>query len=181
MLPFYLSLIDGEENQSKFDMIYKSFSNSMLYTAKEILKDEYLAEDAVQEAMLQIAKNIDIIRTDNIKETKAYVLTITKNCSLRILQKNSKYIIMPEENTIEETVSDSVDYESKTISLSMYSAVKKALSLLDEKYLTPLILQEQGYKICEIAKILNISESAVKMRIVRAKRMICEMVEAKNE
>jgi len=54
------------------------------------------------------------------------------------------------------------------------------IATLDEKYITPLVLQEQGYKISEIAATLDISESAVKMRISRAKRMIFEFLEAKK-
>ena len=180
MLAFYLNLIDNDKDKSKFQMIYDLYFNSMFYTAYDVLQDTYLAEDAVQEAFLQIAKNIKNIRTDNPKETKAYVVTITRNCSIRIGQKKSKYILMSEENTIEEIVADSVDYESKVVSIVMYEEIKKALDTLDTKYITPLVLQEQGYKICEIAKALDISESAVKMRISRGKRMIFELVEAKK-
>lgn len=180
MLVFYLSFIDDEENQNKFKMIYENYSNCMLYTALDILKDSYLAEDAVQESFMQIAKNIKTIRTDTPGETKAYVVTVARNCSYRMAQKNSKYIILPEDNIIEETVADNTDYESKTISVVMYEEMKKALVKLDEKYITPLVLQEQGYKICEIAAALDISESAVKMRISRAKKMIYELLEAKK-
>lgn len=179
MLAFYLSLIDDEENQNKFQMIYDKYGSSMLYTALDILKDDYLAEDAVQEAFLRIAKNIKTVRTDTPVETKSYVVTIVRNCSYRMAQKNSKYIILPEDN-IEDTVADKTDYESKTISIVMYEEMKKALATLDEKYITPLVLQEQGYKISEIAASLDISQSAVKMRISRAKKMIYELLEVRK-
>ncbi len=125
MLAFYLNLIDNEEDKSKFQMIYDLYLNSMLYTATDILKDQYLAEDAVQESFLQIAKNIKNVRTDNARETKAYAITITRNCSMRMAQKNSKYIVTSEENAIEEIVADSTDYESKVVSLVMYEEIKK--------------------------------------------------------
>jgi len=81
MLLFYLNLIDNEEDQSKFQMIYETYNKSMLFKATEILKDEYLAEDAVQEAFLQISRNIKTIRTDYPGETKNYVITIVQNCA----------------------------------------------------------------------------------------------------
>lgn len=180
MLAFYLNLIDNEEDQSKFQMIYKLYFNSMLYTANDILQDRYLAEDAVQEAFMQLTKHIKTVRTDNLKETKAYVVKITENCALRMAQKNSKYLIMPEEGTMEEIFADTIDYEAKTVNIVMYDEVKKAVANLDAKYVIPLILQEQGYKISEIAAVLDITESAVKMRISRAKKMILEIVEAKK-
>ncbi len=180
MLAFYLNLIDDDVDKSKFHMIYKLYFNSMLYTAYDILQDRYLAEDAVQEAFMQIAKNIKNVRTDNPKETKAYAITITSNCAKRMAQKNAKYIVMPEENTIEEIFADAIDYESKTVNLVMYEEVKKALATLDTKYVAPIVLQEQGYKISEIAAALDITQSAVKMRISRAKKMIFELLEAKK-
>lgn len=176
MLLFYLNLIDNEEDQSKFQMIYETYNKSMLFKATEILKDEYLAEDAVQEAFLQISRNIKNIRTDYPGETKNYVITIVQNCAKRIAQKNSKYVITPEENTIEEILPDSTDYELKAVDIIIYGEIKKALAMLDEKYITPLTLQEQGYRISEIAAMLDISRSAVKMRISRAKKMIYELV-----
>ena len=62
----------------------------------------------------------------------------------------------------------------------IYGEIKKALAMLDEKYITPLTLQEQGYRISEIAAMLDISRSAVKMRISRAKKMIYELVVTKR-
>ena len=180
MLFFYLNLIDNEEDRSKFQMIYDTYGKSMLFKATEILKDDYLAEDAVQEAFLQIAKNIKSIRTDYPAETKNYVVTIVQNCAKRIVQKNSKYIITTEENVIEEIIPDPIDYELKSVDIVMYGEIKKALGNLDIIYITPLTLQEQGYRIKEIAEMLDISESAVKMRISRAKKMIYELVEAKR-
>lgn len=146
MLAFYLNLIDNEEDRSKFQMIYDLYFNSMLYTAYDILQDQYLAEDAVQEAFLQLAKHIKTVRTDNLKETKAYVVKITENCSLRMAQKNSKYIVMPEENTIEEIFADATDYESKTVNLVMYEEVKKPLQLLIQNILLLLFCRNRGIK-----------------------------------
>lgn len=180
MLFFYLNLIDNEEDRSKFQMIYDTYGKSMLFKATEILKDDYLAEDAVQEAFLQIAKNIKSIRTDYPAETKNYVVTIVQNCAKRMAQKNSKYIITTEENVIEEIIPDPIDYELKSVDIVMYGEIKRALGNLDIIYITPLTLQEQGYRIKEIAEMLDISESAVKMRISRAKKMIYELVEAKR-
>ena len=56
MLTFYLSLIETEEDKSKFENIYETYRKVMFYTANQILKDEYLAEDAVHSAFLRILK-----------------------------------------------------------------------------------------------------------------------------
>ena len=57
MLNIFLSLIDSDEDKAKFSNLYEQYKNLMFYIARDILKDEHLAEDAVQEAFIRIAKN----------------------------------------------------------------------------------------------------------------------------
>lgn len=182
MLTLYLSLIDDDAEKSKFETLYHTYKNTMLYTAIDVLGDKHLAEDAVQEAFIILAKKISIIRTDNPRETKAFIVSITKNCAFKIANKNSKYVIFPDEDLSEnETIPDPVDYEEMMISLTMYDEISKFLKTLDAKYIIPFQLQELGYTIKEIADLLDLSESAVKMRILRIKRAIVEKLEGANE
>lgn len=180
MLPFYLSLIDNDEDKNKFHQLYYTHKNAMLYTATEILSDPFLAEDAVQDALLVLARKISDIRTDNPTETKAFIVTVTKNCARKIVNKNSKYTFLSEdEPSLEETIPDPVDYESRMVSLSVYNELKQILNTLDFKYISVLQLQEMGYTIKEIAGFMNLSESAVKMRLSRVKKMIYAKLEDK--
>lgn len=55
MLLFYLSLLDTEEEKTKFERLYYEYRAVMKYKALEILKDEYLAEDAVHEAFIKLS------------------------------------------------------------------------------------------------------------------------------
>jgi len=47
VLVFYLSVIDTEEDKTKFELIYEQYGKLMFYIANQILKDQFLAEDAV--------------------------------------------------------------------------------------------------------------------------------------
>ena len=44
------------EEQEKFDQLYNAYSKLMYYIAFDVLKDESLAQDAVQEAFINISK-----------------------------------------------------------------------------------------------------------------------------
>lgn len=59
MLALYISLLDTEEQISKFEHIYTKYRGLMFYTAKGVLQDSYLAEDAVHETFLDIIRIID--------------------------------------------------------------------------------------------------------------------------
>ena len=55
MLVLYLSLLDGED-EGKFERLYYKYRRLMFTCAKEILKDDVLAEDTVHEAFLRLTK-----------------------------------------------------------------------------------------------------------------------------
>jgi hypothetical protein len=47
MLPIYLSMLDGDDEKSKFESLYLTYRKLMFHVANGILNDEGLAEDAV--------------------------------------------------------------------------------------------------------------------------------------
>ena len=82
----YLSLIDSQENKDKFEYIYNNYRYTMLYAAREQLGDEYLAEDAVQEAFIAIAKNISYISIKDCNKLRRLVVIITRNKVVDIIR-----------------------------------------------------------------------------------------------
>ena len=50
------------EEQEKFDQLYNAYSKLMYYIAFDVLKDEGLAQDAVQDAFVRLLKNIRKLR-----------------------------------------------------------------------------------------------------------------------
>lgn len=49
MLVIYLSMLNGQEDKNKFELLYEKYRKLMFYIANNILNDEYLAEDAVHQ------------------------------------------------------------------------------------------------------------------------------------
>lgn len=73
MITIYLSLIDSENDKIKFQEIYEKYKKQMWYVANDILNDNYLAEDAVHDAFIGIAKNFSKIRSFEPYSIKSYV------------------------------------------------------------------------------------------------------------
>lgn len=69
MLGFYLSLIDEPDDKEKFAEIFRSYGNMMFSKAMSVLHNTALAEEAVQESFLKIAKNISKISEPNCSKT----------------------------------------------------------------------------------------------------------------
>ena len=57
MLQLFLTLIEEETEKERFERLYYRYQDLMYCFAVEILRDEHLAEDAVQEAFFCVARN----------------------------------------------------------------------------------------------------------------------------
>ena len=87
MLNLFLILIDDECDKARFADFYDRYKTLMFYVAKGILKDDCLAEDAVQEAFLRVAKNFHKINEVSCPQTRNFAVIITRNISLNMLKK----------------------------------------------------------------------------------------------
>lgn len=87
MLALYISLLDTEEQISKFEHIYTKYRGLMFYTAKGVLQDSYLAEDAVHETFLDIIRIIDSIRANNEKELSQFLRVLPHHKAVDMVRK----------------------------------------------------------------------------------------------
>ena len=82
MLILYTSLIETQEQKSKFELLYEKYYRLMLYMAMQVLKDPMEAEDAVHTACIKIIKNLDKVDEVESPRTKRFLLTVIKHCLL---------------------------------------------------------------------------------------------------
>lgn len=64
----YLAMIEGPEERSKFEQIYEKYRALMFYRAKQILRDDRDAEDAVHEAFVRVANHIEKFPTRSVQK-----------------------------------------------------------------------------------------------------------------
>lgn len=57
----YLTMIDSEEDKSKFEKLYLTYRQTMFYVANRIIKDEYIAEDIVHQSFLRLINHLTFI------------------------------------------------------------------------------------------------------------------------
>ncbi|MCI7144916.1 MAG: sigma-70 family RNA polymerase sigma factor [Clostridiales bacterium] len=168
MLTLYLALIDEPEDKSKFISLYEKYHRLMHYTAKAILKDDGLAEDAVQEAFIRIAKNFHKINDIDTASTKKFVVIITKNVALTILKKEDRF-----------TAEDIADYENilhkndTTVGEAENNELAQRILKLSEVQRNVMYLYAiYGYSYREIANLLGIKEGAARKNMQRAREVL---------
>jgi len=175
MLGFYLSLIDEPDDKEKFAEIFRSYGNMMFSKAMSILHNAALAEEAVQESFLKIAKNISKISDPNCSKTAAFIVIIVRNTALDMLKSEHINDTEPLDEAIPDISSDTL---SRIISNDGYNALLNAVNGLDSIYSDVLILKlVYGYDTASISKLMNIPVKTADSRIYRGKKLLMTKLE----
>ena len=157
-----------KHDKDAFSQLMKLHTPSMYKIAKAILKNDEDTADAIQETALTCWEKIGTLKKD--KYFKTWLIRILINHCNQIYRQRSRMIsevVLPEAGSAEDS----------------YSAVewKEFLQCLDEKYRTVTILYYvEGFKIREIAELLELNEHTVKTRLVRARRNFAKEYQGEN-
>lgn len=128
------------------------------------------AEDGMQETLLKYLYQAPVFR--DAEHEKAWLIRVAINCchDLQRAQKRREH------------------YERESAQGALFTSQEEAGPLLDalytlpEKFKTVLFLHYvEEYKVTEVAELLGISVSAVKMRLQKGRRLLEEAYQRGNE
>ncbi len=170
----YLTLLDTQEEKSKFERIYIHYRQLMFYIAKNILDDEFLSEDAVHDAFINIAKSLENISDAICPRTKRYVVIIVRNISLNMLKKQK---LSEDIEDMGEYISDELVLEDEVLSKISFDFI------IDQNTRLPVIYKDVLYlsyvedlNTNEISNLINISNETVKKRLQRGRKKLAENI-----
>lgn len=168
----YLCLLDTEEEKSKFEELYNQYRKLMYLCAKEILRDEQLAEDAVHEAFLKLTKYIGNISEVKCNKTKRFVVIVVECAAKDIWRKEKR-----REHLSWEEIDTQFEFSAEK-SMRGYSEVGEAIAKLPLTYRQIFQMKYGfGYYNKEIADILKMREGTVRQRIARGKTLLQDILE----
>ncbi|MCB9272766.1 MAG: sigma-70 family RNA polymerase sigma factor [Lewinellaceae bacterium] len=151
-----------------FDLLYGRYSTKIFSKCISLLKDEVLAQDATQEIFTKIFLNLS--RFGEKSKFSTWVYSITYNYCIDFLRRKKKQKdLFSDEmekapDVPENEVSDKVLLEME---LSQLKVVLDNLPEGDQAIL--LMKYQDGMQIRDIAEVLDKTESAIKMKLKRAK------------
>jgi len=151
--------------------VYKGYYKAMYNVAFRILRDEFEAEDIMQEAFLTAFTKLDTFKAE--VTFGAWLKRIVINKSLTQLKKNSRYEevkmdVIPNYEIVEEKV----DYSS----LKASSVVDKINSLKQNYQLILTLNLIEGYDYEEISEIMGYTNENVRTTISRAKKKLKQVL-----
>ena len=175
MLSIFLDLIDDVSDKIFFEQIYENYQKQMFYIARKVLRDDQLAEDALQNTFLKMAINIKTLRRLDETETKYYLYVSAKNAAIDLKKKLNKiktiniedfYSLRAEDSTDTAEVFEDVDY--------IVGLIRK----LPDKYLDVMYMRYvTGLTDKEISKVLNRKLNTVHKQISRGRQKFIEIYE----
>ncbi len=174
MLSTFLMMLDTDDERSRFMKLYHQYRKLMHYEARRILRDEHLAEDAVQEAFLRIAKNFHKINEISCPQTKNFVVIIVRNAAFTMSKQGFDTASYDAMEGALEPGTTWTDIAAK----AQYDAAVEAILALPEIYRHVFYLYEYyGYSMKETANLLGITVDAAKKRAQRARQLLRERLE----
>lgn len=172
MLLFYLSLIENEEDKSKFEQLYIKYREPMAHYATKMLGSDTNSEDVVDEAFMRIINHMDGVEDIDSHKTQSFIVKIVRNICIDYLraEKRNDHISYDEEFDLYYQPSKKIQYNLEEIE---FSALVDKIKELPDIYRDVIMLKfYHGYNDHEIADMLSLAYPTVRKRIGRARDLL---------
>jgi len=168
------------------EQIIKDNYGWMLALANSIVGESSLGEDVVQEALIKAMSKLDSLeKSENIK---AWLRRITVNHAINRLRKTKRLAEEPFDDHQPEFDDMSCRVEPKRGALASPEVllsrqntceqIERAFESIPESYALVVRLRDvEGYDTKEVAELLEMSESNVKVRLHRARSALKKILE----
>lgn len=168
MLITYLAALGSEEDRERFTLLYDAHEKRIYAIALKVLGDPTRAEDAAQQAWLQVLRNWERVNALDWDAAAKYLAVAAKNAALDLLKKEKWTTSMPEEWDPPAPEADQGEYERLvSLILSMPEAYRRILELK--------FVEEESNR--EIARRLGLKESTVSTKIHRGRKLLLDAME----
>ncbi len=155
------------KDPGQFSILYRKYSGKVYGKCLSLLKEEHLAKDAMQDIFLKIFLNLGQFGAQ--AKFSTWVYSITYNYCIDVIRKKKKTanIFSDEMERVPDLEEEVHDEELLTMEANRLRTVLENIPVGDKAIL--LMKYQDELQIKEIAVILNKTESAIKMKIKRAK------------
>lgn len=160
---------------AEFERLYNNYKRLMFGIARDILKNEQDAEDAVQDAFFKLADNLNRIADADSPQARNFAVVITRNICFNMLRK--RHI----ETDIDEDVCSDRSAEDEFLSAQGVETLERALESLPEKYRDILYLTVyEELSLRDAARLLGITYENAKSRVKRARKKVSDFLKEVN-
>lgn len=159
-----------EEDRAFMETLYENHKKTMYYAALRECHDPHLANDLMQDCLVNLIKNISTIRKLDCCKIDAYIVVAIRRLYINHAKKESRATLLPIDQPFIAAV---VDEKSAEVELEKETTKQTVKALLDQ--LSPrdqLILQSKyilGLNEEEIAAAVGCKPNSVRTLLCRAR------------
>jgi len=161
--------VETQENRH-FEKLYERYSNKVYHKCLSFVKDTAKAEDLTHDIFLKLIFKLGTFKEDAKFSTWLY--SITYNHCMDQLRSNKKRSEVLQEEPIEvpddidlNNIFDGEDIQAKNLKTALDQLTVDEKGVLFMKYMDDLSIRD-------IAEIFNVTESAIKMRLLRSREKL---------
>jgi RNA polymerase sigma-70 factor (ECF subfamily) len=163
-------------NQTAFLNLVLPFKDKLYRMAKRLLVSNEEAEDATQEILLKLWTNKTKI--SSYKNAEAFAMTMTKNyCFDRLKSKQAQNLRIVHSNYKDESTQLQKQIERQD---SLNWVAKLMEQLPPQQRMVMQLRDIEHYEFSDIAKVLDMKETAVRVTLSRARKTIREQLTQKH-
>ena len=165
-----LELKAGDEEA--FVKLYRQYRDRLFNFSRRLLGDAALAEEATQDVFLKLYRARE--RYTPTSRFSTYVYRIARNHCLNLKARHENTRV-DRHRVAEEVGSHAATAEAMVERSELRAALQRALAVLPENQATALVLAHyDGMSYREVAEVLEVSESATKSLIHRARARLSQ-------
>lgn len=163
-------------DQRAFGNLVRAYERPVYNLTYRMLGNPHEAEDAAQETFLRAYSNLE--KYDPAHKFSTWLFAIANNhCIDRLRKRRVTYVSIEDNPVLENLESDSPAPEPVALRAERSREVQALIAQLEPDYRTPLVLRYwEDYSYEEIAEVMELTVSAVKSRLFRARQQIAQLV-----
>lgn len=163
-----------------FGRLVQAYQIPVYNLAYRMLGNATDAEDAAQETFLKAFARLNTYQPD-LKFSNWILSIASHHCIDRLRRRRFTWLSVEDDPAVEWLASDEELPEAAALRAEQARELQVLLDHLEPDYRTPVVLRywyDLSYK--EIADVMNISESALKSRLHRARLRLAELLEQRR-
>lgn len=157
-------------NDRPINRLFHEFADAIYTLGYRIVADRHLAEDVVQETFIKVIKSLPTYRGEG--PIGGWIYRIGYREAIAITRKRRDEPVDPTTYLVTSMPADA-SVEEAVLNFELAARLDDAMGQLSEPVRSAFTLRAiHGLSTPEVASILGVSESAVKMRLARAREAL---------
>lgn len=173
------ALLKDNYEPAVFNELVDRYSNKIKKQCQILVKNEDNAEDLSQEILIKLFMKVKSFKAES--EFSTWIFSITHHTCIDFLRKNKKVLYQKFTEELAESLGEDITEDGEELMDFSFEKFETLLNELDTETRSILILKyKQNLSLKEIQEQMKLGESAIKMRLKRAREKMKKLLVRKE-